>query len=72
MERSNIIVCIFDQRSPKITAFHTHEWIHETLQLVEDEVSMIQIDGPRRRVYIKIVNEMRMRCFEQNKRDPRI
>jgi len=34
----NTIVCIFDQRSPKITAFHIHEWIHDTLQLEEDEV----------------------------------
>jgi hypothetical protein len=60
-ERRNTIVCIFDQSSPKITAFHIHEWIHETLQLVEDEVRMIQIDGTSRRVYIKFVTEMHMR-----------
>jgi hypothetical protein len=42
-ERRNTMVCIFDQHSPKITAFHIHEWIHDTLQLEEDEVSMIQI-----------------------------
>ena len=65
-ERHNTTVCIFDQRSSKITAFNIHEWIHETLQLEEDEVSMIQVDGPRRRVYIKFVNEMRMR-FVLNK-----
>jgi len=59
-ERRNTIVCIFDQHSPKITAFRIDEWIHDSLQLEEDEVSMIQIDGPRRRVYIKFVNEMRM------------
>jgi hypothetical protein len=59
-ERRNTTVCIFDQHSPKITAFHIHEWIHDTLQLEEDEVSMIQIDEPRRRVYIKFVNEMNM------------
>jgi hypothetical protein len=60
-ERRNTIVCIFDQYSPKITAFQIHESIHDTLQLEEDEVSMIQIDGPRRRVYIKFVNDMGMR-----------
>ena len=59
-ERRNTIVCIFDQHSPNITAFHIHELIHHTLQLEEDEVSMIQTDGPRRRVYIKFVNERRM------------
>ena len=28
--------------------------------LLEDDVSMIQIDGPKRRVYIKFVNNQRM------------
>jgi hypothetical protein len=65
-ERRNTIVCNFDQHSPKITAFHIHEWIHDTLQLDEDKVSMIQIDGPRRRVYIKFVNEMRMQRVLRN------
>jgi hypothetical protein len=59
-ERRNTTVCIFGQHSPKITAFHVHEWIHDTLQLDEDEVSMIKIDGPRLRVYINFENEMRM------------
>jgi hypothetical protein len=60
-ERRNTIASIFDQCSPNITAFHINEWIHETLQLEEDAVSMIQIDGTRRRVYIKFVTEMQMR-----------
>jgi len=59
-ELRNTIVCIFDHNSPKINAYHIHEWIHDTLQLEEDEVSMLQIDGPRRRVYIKFVTEMQM------------
>ena len=59
-ERQTTIVCIFDQKSPRITAYHIHEWIHEKLKLLEDEVRMIQIDGPRRRVYIKLNNEVRL------------
>ena len=58
-DRRNTIVCIFDHNSPRVNAYHIHEWIHDTLQL-EDELSMIQIDGPRRRVYIKFVTEMQM------------
>jgi hypothetical protein len=52
-DRQNTIVCIFDTRSPKITALQVHEWIYENLQLPEEDVLMIQIDGPGRRVYIK-------------------
>jgi hypothetical protein len=29
-----------------------HEWLHDTLPIAEREVSMIQIDGPKRQVYI--------------------
>ena len=55
-DRQNTIVCAFDQRSPRITAYHIHEWINEKLRLEEDEISTIQIDGPRRRVFIKFTN----------------
>jgi hypothetical protein len=29
-ERQNNWVCIFDLKSPRITAFQIHEWIYET------------------------------------------
>jgi len=44
----NTIVCTFDPTSPRISAFDIHEWIHETLRISEQKVSMIQIDGPKR------------------------
>jgi len=50
-------MCSFNLRSPKITAFNIHEWIHDKMRVKEDEVSIIQIDGPRCRVYIKFINE---------------
>jgi hypothetical protein len=51
---------MFDPRSPRITAFHIHEWLYEQLQLREDDIRMIQVDGPRRRVYIKFVTSDKM------------
>jgi hypothetical protein len=41
VERQNTLACQFDQRSPRITAVHIHEWIHATMNLTEDDVSMI-------------------------------
>jgi hypothetical protein len=52
-ERHNTIVCVFDPKSPRITAHNIHEWIFETLRLEKDDIRMIQIDGPKRHVYIK-------------------
>jgi hypothetical protein len=55
-ERQNTMVCIFDMRSPRISAYQIHEWIFETLKLEENDLYMIQIDGPKRHVYIKFQN----------------
>ena len=65
-ERKNTIVCIFDMRSPGITAFNIHEWIYAQLRLQEDDIQMIQIDGPRRRLYIKFVSAEIMQSILQN------
>jgi len=65
-ERQNTIVCIFDMRSPRTTAFNIHEWIYAQLRLQEDDIRMIQIDGPRKRVYIKFVSAERMHSTLQN------
>ena len=59
-ERQNTLVFIFDQRSPRITAYQIHDLLYEQLRLQEDEIRMIQIDGPRRRVYIKFVTSEKM------------
>ena len=65
-ERQNTIVCIFDMRSPRITAFNIHEWIHAQLRLQEDEIQMIQIDGSHRQVYIKFISADKMQLILQN------
>jgi len=63
-DRHNTIVCSFDLRSPRINAFQIHEWLYETAHLKE-VISVIQIDGPLRKVYVKFVNnESMMRAFQ--------
>ena len=57
-ERLNTLVCIFDPRSPRISAYDVHEWIHDQLHVREDTVSAIQINGPKRQVFIKFVDLM--------------
>ena len=59
-ERQNTLVFTFDLRSPRITALQIHEWIYEQLRLREDDIRMIQVDGPRRKVYIKFVTSDKM------------
>jgi len=53
-ERQNTIVCIFEQQSPRVSALDIHEWIFDTLRRPEAEVRLIQIEGARRHVYIKL------------------
>jgi hypothetical protein len=55
-------VFIFDPRSPKITAYHIQEWLNEQLRVREDEIRMIQVDGPRRRVFINLVTGEQMQA----------
>ena len=59
-DRQNTIVCSFDVRSPKINAFQIHEWLYEMVRLTEDDIRVIQMDGPLRKVYVKFVNTERM------------
>jgi hypothetical protein len=59
-ERQNTLFCAFDQQSPRISVYDIHEWIDDTLCLRESEVVMIQIDGPKRHVYVKFSDPSRM------------
>jgi hypothetical protein len=56
-ERRNTIACSFDPVSPRITAFDIHEWIYTQSKIAEHSVSMIQIDGTRRQVFIKFTEQ---------------
>jgi hypothetical protein len=67
-ERQKTLTCVFDQKSPRVSAFEIHEWIHDQLRIQEHEVQMLQIDGPRRQVFIKMkqCNELHRIMQETN------
>jgi hypothetical protein len=56
-ERTNTLVCTFDPRSPRTSAYNVHEWVHHQLRLTEDDLRSMQIDGSRRKVFLKFVTE---------------
>jgi hypothetical protein len=55
-ERRNTVVCNFELVSPSITALKIHEWIHDVLRIPEQTVQVIQIDGTKRQMYIKFID----------------
>jgi hypothetical protein len=55
-EHRNTIVCTFDGDSIRISALEIHDWIHNILRIPEQKVNMIQIDGTKRQVYIKMTD----------------
>jgi len=64
-ERQNTLVFSFEKQSPRVNAFQIHEWLAETVRIHKDEVHVIQINGPLRKVYVKfITTENMMRVFQ--------
>jgi len=62
-ERQQTIVCVFEKSSPRVSAFEIHEWVYKTLRIHEQDVALIQIDGPMRHVYIKFNDPQRLQTF---------
>jgi hypothetical protein len=52
-ERQNAIMGAFDLRIPRISVYEIHERIYTQMCLNVQEVTMVQIDGPKRHLYIK-------------------
>jgi len=57
-ERQNKIVCVFDLKSTHISANEIHEWICAQMGLNDTE--MVQIDGPKRHLYMKFRHNNRV------------
>ena len=55
--RSNTIVFTFDPASPRITAHDIYEWLHAEIRIQEQKVQMIQTDGIKRQVYVKLTDK---------------
>jgi hypothetical protein len=53
-EQQNTIVCSFDPKSPRMSAFDIHEWIYDTVRLTEADVAMVQVDGSKWQVFVKL------------------
>jgi len=56
-------MCTFDSTSPRITAYDIHEWIQQVLRIPEQTVSTIQIDGIKRQVYIKLIDNANVQAL---------
>jgi len=63
VERLNAVVCTFDSNSPLITAYDIQEWIQQILRIPEQTVRTIQIDGIKRQVYIKLINNANVQAL---------
>jgi hypothetical protein len=59
-DRVNTLVCSFDAQSPRTSAFKVHEWVTTKLGLTEDDLQLLQIDGSKRKIYLKFFSVDKM------------
>jgi hypothetical protein len=59
-ERQNTIVFALYATRPRISAYEFHEWIYAQMFLEDQAILMMQIDRPKRHVYIQFRDSERM------------
>jgi hypothetical protein len=59
--RNNTLVFIFDPAIPRNTAHDKHEWLHATIRIHEQKIQMIQIDGIKKQVFVKLTDKEYMK-----------
>ena len=57
VKRQQTIVCMFDFSSTRISAYEIHELIFDQLHVPEQALKMVQIDGTKRQVYLKLIDD---------------
>jgi len=56
-EGKHTIVCIFDTKIRRISAYEIHERIQEQLQVQDHSLTRMQIDGTKSYVFLNFVDE---------------
>ena len=62
-DRKGRVVCTFCKESPNISAFDIHEWVNKHRRMDENAVTTIQIDRPKRQVFVNLHRHIRYRHY---------
>jgi hypothetical protein len=65
-DRIQTMVASFDVHSPRTSAYSIHVWVTQRLGLTEDDLLAMQVDGVRRKVYLKFVSDQKLYAMLQS------
>ena len=60
-ERQNMILCAFDLRRPRISAYEIRELIYDQMCDTDKVVTITQMDGPKRHMHINFRDNWQMK-----------
>jgi len=56
-EGKQTIVCTFEDTCPRINPLEVHDWLFYELQVTENIILVIQIDGARKQAFVKFLDQ---------------